>query len=172
MVAATPPAASPAQLAPSNTGAGNSDYQRVEDLFEFNLSLDKGKITTGKFVLDLKFSERSSEQMYFHDPEDDGTYLIFELTKRPPKLDEGDLVTVYIHLEENVSYPQIDDIVLRSKVSSADNDVDSDDDNDSDDGGSTPSISDIGRDLADQLKNAAKGQLDKLNPLKGLFGKK
>jgi hypothetical protein len=38
--------------------------------------------------------------------------------------------------------------------------------------GSADNIAGLGREMADQLKNAAKEQLNKLNPLKGLFGKK
>jgi hypothetical protein len=161
--AAPPPA--------NNTGADNPDYRQI-DPYEFYLGRKKGKMQSGKFVMDLSFSDCDEEVFSCTDLEGD-TEFTFEITKRPPELDSDDPITVYFHCE-GADNPIIDNIVVWAKpekektVAAATYSLPA-----SASGANTAAnIGELGREMADQLKNAAKEQLDKLNPLKGLFGKK
>jgi hypothetical protein len=168
---AAPP---PPPPAPNNAGADNSDYQQI-DPYEFYLGRKKGRIQSGRFVMDLLYSDWDEDEFTCSDPKDEDTEFTFEVTKRPPELESEDPITVYIHCEGDAN-PIIDNIVVRA---SADREKSAEPSPaayrspaPSSGAGTVDSLAGLGHEMADQLKNAAKEQLDKLNPLKGLFGRK
>jgi hypothetical protein len=170
---AVPP---PQPVAPpvNSASVDSSGYQGI-DFYEFYLGRKKGKMQSGKFVIDVLFSDWKEDEFYCRDPEEGDVELTFEVTKRPPELEYDDQITIYIHCEGDAN-PIIDNIVVqvssvrkesvepRAATYRAPMPVYGAD--------TMASITDLGREMADQLKNAAKEQLDKLNPLKGLFGRK
>jgi hypothetical protein len=172
--AASQAAPTPPPPTPNNTGAGNSDYQQI-DPYEFYLGRKKGRIQSGKFVLDLLYTDCDEEDFTCYDPKDEDTEFTFEITKRPPELESDDPITVYIHCEGDAN-PIIDNIVVRASAGRKEpvepSDASYRSPAPSSGAGTADSIAGLGREMTDQLKNAAKEQLNKLNPLKGLFGKK
>jgi len=88
-----------------------SEEHRQTTIFDFILADNKKSIKTGKFVVEAVFSSRSGTEMSFVDPEDEESEINLTLNQRPPKLAEGQKVTVYFHCEDSDRI--LDQLVLK-----------------------------------------------------------
>jgi hypothetical protein len=89
-----------------------TEYQQTT-IFDFKLTIKKDSRTAGKFVVEGLFLSRSGTDIFFVDPEDETSRIRFTLTQRPPKLDEGQKVTVYFHSDGTYLQYTIDELVFK-----------------------------------------------------------
>jgi len=88
---------------------------RQTTIFDFILADNKKSIETGRFVVEGLFSSRNGTDLSFVDPEDEESEINLTLNQRPPKLVEGQKVTVYFHCEDGARI--IDEMVPDSSNS-------------------------------------------------------
>jgi hypothetical protein len=84
---------------PEQTDPEPTEHQQTT-IFDFILADNKESIETGRFVVEGIFSSRNGTDMSFIDPEDEESEINLTLNQRPPKLVEGQKVTVYFHCKD------------------------------------------------------------------------